>query len=340
MRRSRLNQTLDSLSPEGRRDTNPMLQLWDHPPAKNVSVPKGQMRRAALLLALFCCTFRCLAGIPGVKHVVVLGCDGFGSIGFTPSNTPVLHRLMREGAWTLHARGVLPTVSSPNWASMIMGAGSMQHGITSNDWETNKFEIAPIAVGSAGIFPTIFGVIREQKPRAAIACVHDWDGFGRLLEPKAPDLLENVKGSPATAKRAIEVLKERRPTFMFIHFDDVDHAGHHFGWKSPEYFQAVEQVDGLIGNVIAAVDETGLRKETLVIMTADHGGKGKSHGDATMEEIEIPLILNGPGIVAGRELKSFINTYDLAPTIAWVFGLHPPDCWIGKPVAEAFQANR
>ena len=222
---------------------------------------------------------------------------------------------------------------------MIMGAGPSQHGVTSNDWETNKFEIAPIATGSAGIFPTIFGVIREQKPRATVACIHDWDGFGRLLEPKAPDLLENVKGSAATAKRAIEVIKERKPTFLFIHFDDVDHAGHHFGWKSPEYFDAVEQIDGLIGQVIEAVDQIGIRQHTLLMMTADHGGKGKSHGDATMDELEIPLILNGPAVKPGDEIKKPVNTYDLAPTIAWVFGLRPPDCWIGKPVLEAFSEH-
>src|SRR5467141_748328 len=183
------------------------------------------------VLTGFLSDLRCIAAIPEIKHIVVIGCDGFGSVGFTPSNAPVLHKLMREGAWTLHARGVLPTVSSPNWASMIMGAGPAQHGITSNDWETNKFEIAPIAVGSGGIFPTIFGVIREHKPKAKIACVHDWDGFGRLVEPQALDLLENVKGSPATARRAIEIIREMKPAFLFIHFDDVDHAGHKFGWK-------------------------------------------------------------------------------------------------------------
>jgi predicted AlkP superfamily pyrophosphatase or phosphodiesterase len=271
-----------------------------------------------------------------VQHVVIIGCDGFGSIGFTATNAPVLHKLMREGAYTLHARGVLPTVSSPNWASMIMGAGPAQHGVTSNDWQTNSFEITPIAVGSGGIFPTIFGLIREHKPKAKIACVHDWDGFARLVEPQAPDLIENVKGSPATARRAIEVIQQMKPTFLFIHFDDVDHAGHKFGWKSPEYFEAVAEIDGLVGNLLAALTEAGIRDQTMVIMTADHGGKGTSHGNATMDEIEIPLIINGPGTAVGHEIKGFINTYDLAPTIAWIFGLPPPACWIGKPVLEAF----
>jgi predicted AlkP superfamily pyrophosphatase or phosphodiesterase len=285
----------------------------------------------------------CLAGrmsqaeIAAVKHVVVIGCDGFGSVGFTASNTPVLHRLMREGAYTLHARGVMPTSSSPNWASMIMGAGPEQHGVTSNDWQTNQFDISPTALGSGGIFPTIFGLVREQKPGAKIACVHDWDGFGRLLEPRAPDLLENVKGSPATAKRAIQVIQELKPTFLFIHFDDVDHAGHTYGWKSAEYFAEADKVDGLIGEVLEALKRAGIHEETLVIMTADHGGKGKSHGNPTMEELEIPWILNGPGVAAGHEFSTAINTYDLAPTIAWVFGLRPPACWIGKPVVEAFR---
>ena len=292
---------------------------------------------ASLVFAAVSVPLPSAAALPEVKHIVVIGCDGFGSLGFSESNAPVLHRLMREGAWTLRARGVMPTSSSPNWASMIMGAGPEQHGITSNDWQTNKFDIAPTAIGSGGIFPTIFGVIREQKPKAKIACVHDWDGFGRLVEPRAPDLLEHVKGSPETARRAIEVIKEMKPDFLFIHFDDVDHAGHGFGWKSPEYFQAVEQVDGLIGKVLAALDESGIRKQTLVLMTADHGGKEKGHGGSTMPELEIPLIINGPGVEAGREIKGFVNTYDLAPTITWVFGLHAPDCWIGKPVAEAFK---
>jgi predicted AlkP superfamily pyrophosphatase or phosphodiesterase len=292
---------------------------------------------ASLAMAILFVYSQSFAALPAVQHVVVIGCDGFGSLGFTPTNAPTLHKLMREGSWTLHDRGVMPTSSSPNWASMIMGAGPEQHGVTSNDWETNKFDIAPVAVGSGGIFPTIYGVIREQKPKAVITCVHDWDGYGRLIEPGVPDVLENVKGSPATAQRAIEVIRERKPTFMFIHFDDVDHAGHTFGWKSPEYFQAVEQVDGLIGKVLDALDAAGMRKQTIVIMTADHGGKEKSHGGATMQELEIPLILNGPGITSGHEIKSAVNTYDLAPTIAWIFGLRPPACWIGKPVIEAFQ---
>src|SRR4051794_12204225 len=87
-------------------------------------------------LSILVCTalpFTSSGALANAEHVVVIGCDGFGSLGFTASNAPVLHKLMRGGAYTLHSRGVLPTTSSPNWASMIMGAGPEQHGVTSND---------------------------------------------------------------------------------------------------------------------------------------------------------------------------------------------------------------
>src|SRR5689334_5549260 len=139
-------------------------------------------------------TFSTSAQVPTAEHVVLIGIDGLCPAGIRTVDPPNFRKLVSEGASTMHARSVMPTSSSPNWASMIMGAGPEQHGITSNDWQPDKFDISPVATGSGGIFPTIFGVIREQKKGASIACVHDWDGFGRLIEPKVPDLLENVKG--------------------------------------------------------------------------------------------------------------------------------------------------
>src|SRR5205823_13203143 len=127
--------------------------------------------------------------------------------------------------------------------------------------------------------------------------------------------------SPATARRAAEVIQQNKPALLFVHFDDVDHAGHTFGWKSPEYFEAVEQIDGLIGNLMTALTNAGINRQTMLIMTADHGGKDKSHGGATMEEIEIPLVIHGPGVAGGHEIKGPVNTYDLAPTVAWILGL-------------------
>src|SRR6266849_1665261 len=63
--------------------------------------------RICVLLVVVFCVWRGPAQAAGapVEHVLIIGCDGFGSISITPTNTPVLHKLMRAGAYTLHARG-------------------------------------------------------------------------------------------------------------------------------------------------------------------------------------------------------------------------------------------
>jgi arylsulfatase A-like enzyme len=281
-----------------------------------------------------------VAAIPGVEHVVVIGVDGLNPNGIRVADTPSFDKLIKGGAHTFHARAVMPTSSSPNWASMIMGAGPEQHGVTSNDWQPYKFEFAPVAVGSGGIFPTVFGVMREQRPGSVIAVFHDWKDFGRLLETNAPNVLKHVKDAIETAHEAVDYLKEKKPHFLFIHFDGVDHAGHGFGWTSAQYYKAVELTDSLIGAILDAIDQAGLTERTIVLVTADHGGIGKKHGGNSLDELEIPWILKGPGVAQGREIKSPVNTFDTAPTIAFIFGLKPPKCWIGQPVREALESSR
>jgi len=271
-----------------------------------------------------------------VQHMVVVGVDGLSPDGIIHARAPNLQRLREQGAWTYHARGVMPTSSSPNWASMIMGAGPEQHGVTSNDWQPDKFDIPPIATGSGGIFPTIYGVLREQKPAAIIGVFHDWDGYGRLFERKAVNVIKDTDGPTNAVREAAAFWKENQATFTFIHFDHVDHAGHESGHGTPEYYASVEVADKLIGEAIEALRSAGMWEKTILLVTADHGGHGKGHGQPIMADLEIPWIIAGPGVRAGHEIKSAVNTYDTAATIAFVFGLKPPDAWIARPVREAF----
>lgn len=297
---------------------------------KSISTP-CHLRLAAIALIL---TAPALTA--QVKHVAVIGVDGLSPDGIRKATVPNLNRLMRAGAWTLKARGVMPTSSSPNWASMIMGAGPEQHGVTSNDWKTNKFEIPPTVVGPGGIFPTIYGVLRQQQPKSVIGVFHDWGDYGRLFERHMVDVIENPKGPTNTVLRAIEFIKSRKPTFTFIHLDHVDHAGHHDGHGTPAYYESVGVADKLIGQVLDAIEAAGMKRNTLVLVTADHGGHAKGHGDPIMADLEIPWIIVGPGVRVGHEIQAPVNTYDTASTIAHVFRLKQPGAWIAKPVLEAF----
>jgi predicted AlkP superfamily pyrophosphatase or phosphodiesterase len=288
------------------------------------------------LLLSFASSACATAQVAGVEHFVVVGVDGLSPDGVRHAKSPNLNRLMREGSFTLHARGVMPTVSSPNWASMIMGAGPEQHGITSNEWEPEKAAIRPTATGSEGRFPTIFGVLRAQRPGAKIACFHDWDGFGKLVERKSLDLIEDSEGPIKAVEHAVAYLKKEHPQLTFIHLDHVDDAGHNHGHGTPEYYAAVAEADRLIGLVLQGLEDAGIADRSIVLITSDHGGVGKKHGNASMAEIEIPWILHGRGVTRGKELTTPVNTFDTAATIAFAFGLKPPPCWIGRPVTEAF----
>jgi predicted AlkP superfamily pyrophosphatase or phosphodiesterase len=274
------------------------------------------------------------------RMVIVVGVDGLSVDAFRQqSRIPHLRRLMEEGAWTLKARGVFPTSSSSNWASMIMGAGPEHHGVTSNKWEPDKLEIPPActSAGTGDHFPTIFGVLRAQRPGTKIGVFHDWKGFGRLVEKGAADSVVHAEGPRATTQAAIAWWKANSPALLFVHLDHVDHAGHDHGWKSPEYDGAVEEADGYIGQILEAVKESGRAPETTILVTSDHGGTGTSHGNNTWGELQIPWILAGAGAAKGRELQAAVYTYDTAATVAHLFGVKTPDCWIGRPAREALQ---
>lgn len=292
------------------------------------------MLRVLLPVFLAFVLLQSAAQVRSVDRVIVIGCDGMSPDGVRNARAPNIKRMMEQGAWTLKARGVMPTSSSPNWASMIMGAGPEQHGVTSNDWLTNRFEIDSVVKSPHGMFPTIFGTIREQRPRSVIGCFYDWDDFGRLLERPTVDFVEDCDGPTNAVQHAIEFIRARNPSFTFIHLDHVDHAGHEFGHGTRPYYDSVEVADKLIGQVLNAVREEMNR--TVILVTSDHGGIGTKHGGSTMAEIEIPWIIFGRGVKRGFEITAPVNTVDTAVTVAHILGVKPHPATIGRPVEEAF----
>lgn len=285
----------------------------------------------------FALLFLMMTAVYGQRHVVVVGIDGLGGEMLREESPPSFQDLMKTGAWTLHARGVLPTVSSPNWAAMIMGAVPEITGVTSNEWQPDKFEIAPACKGPAGRFPTIFGVLHDKRPELRLAVFHDWEDFARLIEPGTVPVLRHVEGSRETMAAAIEYWKQARPDLLFIHLDGVDHAGHSHGWSTPQYRKSVEVIGGLVNDLRAAIRESKAAKNTFLLVTADHGGTEKSHGHPTQRDLEIPWILNGPRVPAGHEIRALVRTIDTAATLAALFGVAPDPCWTGRPVREALR---
>lgn len=270
-----------------------------------------------------------------IRHVVLIGCDGFGAYALPEAKMPNLKALMRNGSWTDKARCVLPSSSAVNWASLLMGAGPTEHGYT--EWDSKVPEIPSATQTAYGMFPTIFSVIRDQKKDAKTAVVYSWGGIGSLFEKQAVNIVVNGNDKDDfCADTTAAIIKKEKPYFTFVHFDEPDHTGHAIGHRTTEYYKQLESVDERIGKIIQAVKDAGIADETIILVTADHGGKGKGHGGKSLDEVQIPWIIAGPGVRKNHELKDVVITYDTAATLAWLMGLQQPQSWRGKPVQEAF----
>jgi predicted AlkP superfamily pyrophosphatase or phosphodiesterase len=274
-------------------------------------------------------------GAQPASYVVVFGVDGLSSRGIETASTPVMHGLMAHGMWTLDARAVIPAVSSPNWSAMIMGAAPDVTGVTSNDWMPAKHRVVPSCDDGFGHSPTIFGLIRKTRPELQSALFTDWPDFFRLIEPSAASHVFSKDGdAPEAVGQAIRYMIIEKPALTFIHVDHVDHAGHTFGWDTPEYLRAVEQGDELLGLVVKALDDSGMRSKSVLLVTSDHGGHEKTHGAMIQKDLAIPWIAAGHGIMTG-EIVAPVSTTQTAPTIAQWLGLKPSECWITRPVEFA-----
>ena len=280
----------------------------------------------------------CVTTRPETGRVVIIGVDGLYPAGIEAANTPVMDSVCETGACSFEVRSVLPTKSSPNWASLFTGAAPEQHGVTSNRWKREKHSIEPVAVGSEGIFPSLFGLMREQKPDSVIGLSYEWKGFARLVEASVADMNETGRDAEGTTVTAEIFIREQKPDFLFVHLDMVDHAGHKHEWGSASYIEAVELADALIGRLLQAGREAGIGDTTTWMIAADHGGVGKEHGGESMAELLTPLLISGYNVRPGVRITDPVNVYDIGATTAFLLDIELPAAAIGRPVCGALQS--
>jgi predicted AlkP superfamily pyrophosphatase or phosphodiesterase len=292
--------------------------------------------------------------LPGIKHVLIIGLDGFGAYAWEKTGIPNIKALAAGGSFAV-ARTVCDTKSAPNWGAHLSGAGPEFHGYVSND---AKPGIAPAVLSKYGRFPGIFGITRDAYPKAELGAVYEWDRIHQLIEDKAlsyeKEIIQktNAKDSPEqqvakyeqgsveVASTAVEYITTKKPFLAFVYFGVVDVAGHKLGHNTPGYYACLERIDVLVGKVLASLKTAGIEKDTLVLLISDHGGYGKKHGGTYRPEvIETPWIIAGPGVKRGYTIKAPVVHTDTAATIAHALGLTAPQCWRGRPALEVFESR-
>jgi arylsulfatase A-like enzyme len=237
---------------------------------------------------------------------------------------PNLLELMKTSAFTMNAQTVYRSVTLTSHASMLTGLCPSKHGVDWNDYLPERGYAKGIDIfdlAHAAGLQTVMYVGKEK--------------LVQLTEPSSVDIYHYINDRDLVITD--ELLNDFPEDFgvLFVHFPLVDGMGHEHGWMSPEQLSVAYRADEALGLILAELDVRGLRDETLVIITADHGGRGQSHGSNYPEDMTIPWIASGPDIQPGR-LTSPVNTMDTAATAAFVLGLPAPTEWDGVPVYEAF----
>lgn len=269
----------------------------------------------------------------GVKRVLFIGADGLSaSVVRNGLEAPNLRALMARGAWTLSARSILPSSSACNWASIFQSSGPELNGYI--DWDTRTPAVPPAAIGANGRFPDIFSCFRAACPDAEIGFAYEWIGMPYVADTNACSFAR-IGGCCDSA--VFDYVRTAKPDLMVVVFGGPDGTGHKFGWESKEYREAAARFDGFLGQWLDVYKDAGLLDETVVVVTSDHGGKGKRHGGATLAEMERPLFFVGPGIRRNHEIKTVNATYDVGATIARLLGFRPPRVWTGRFIDEIME---
>ncbi|MSR06500.1 MAG: alkaline phosphatase family protein [Gemmatimonadetes bacterium] len=265
-------------------------------------------------------------------RVVVISLDGLRPDAITAANAPTLMRLIQEGAATLTAQTVLPSLTLPAHTSMVTGLVPERHGITWND-DTSPPEPVDLI--------TIFDYATRAGYTSAM-----FVGKSKLIplvHPGAPTKVSippvgQVWGSEIVSAQVREYLSAAtaRPNLLFIHFPDIDAAGHAYGWMSTQYLAAVQHADSGVARVWQAAKQT-FGSDLTLIVTADHGGVGGGHAEGSRLSTTIPWIAWGNGVTP-KILSSDTRGVDTGPTALWLLGLSPPTDWDGVPVTSAFPA--
>lgn len=265
--------------------------------------------------------------------VVVISVDGLRPDAIDRFDAETLQRLMREGAYSLEAQTILPSKTLPSHTSMLTGVDPNEHGITWNDDQVQSRGVVKV--------PTAFGIARDAGLKTAAffskAKFHHLEVPGTLDFSVSPG-----EGDKWSAGETVENVEEylgrgEKPNLMFVHVPDTDYKGHVWGWMSWMYGRAVRRADDAVESVLEAADKAYGAGNYTLIVTADHGGSGRTHGSDDPRDRTIPWIVWGQGVRAGSPLAPGVRTIDTAATALWLLGVSAPETMEGRPVTSAFR---
>lgn len=268
-----------------------------------------------------------------IDRVVLVVMDGLRTEAVQRLPLPAMKQLMGNGAWTLSARTVTPSVTAAAMTSLLTGVPPERHGIGGEGFGI------PRDIARLHLLPRQLSRAHRSTSLhfARIPLRYRWLA-ARLGHLAGVDSVRSQgDSSREIVAHARNDLVSRKSDFVFMHWPEADRAGHVHGWGSAAYDRAAQAMDDSLAGLVEILG-VGTDPGTLLILCADHGGGGVDpldHESDHLDDISIPIVLAGAG-VAATHLGSEVTLLDLPPTILWTLGVDIPSDYGGRPLREAF----
>jgi arylsulfatase K len=95
------------------------------------------------------------------------------------------------------------------------------------------------------------------------------------------------------------------------------------------FFAMIAETDAIVGRLLAALEELGLRDSTYVIFISDHGENAMEHRQFYKMNLyessaRVPLLIAGPGVQRGLQVAALASLVDIYPTLMDMARSNPP----------------
>ncbi|MCV7221496.1 alkaline phosphatase family protein [Mycolicibacterium elephantis] len=278
----------------------------------------------------------------GTPYMLVIGVDGtnLSRILADPANDNFFE-LMDQGTTAPSSIVGHTTISNPSWSAILTGVWGERTGVVNNVFTPGTYDR----------WPTVFNMLETHNPGISTVAIANWNVIADIANagsipadqivfvPQVPGdtnwLLTDDAVGAATVE-AIRNVQTGTPTFMFTYFVGVDENGHMYGGASPQYAEAIRNVDDNLGLILDEIAERekcnpGLCENWTIIVVTDHGHQpqqGFGHGFQSPAETETFVIARGSDFQDGFMNLQY-EIVDTTPTVLTLFGATPPDYFDG-----------
>ena len=111
------------------------------------------------------------------------------------------------------------------------------------------------------------------------------------------------------------------------------------------YYGMVKRLDEAFGRLLDALTSLGLRDNTVVLFTSDHGCHFKTRNGEYKRSchdasIRVPTLFTGPGFQGGGQVQELVSLVDLPPTLLDAAGLPVPEGLAGRSIRPLLRGER